>query len=109
MKRISYRPPNALIQLVVDRAGIGTETYRLIVFIHEWAMAEAERGERIGIEWFAAWSPGSNRTAYRRLAEFRQAFPELGDTGTPSDMIVWREGLPARDRVESIRWELSPA
>jgi hypothetical protein len=83
-------------------------TWRLVVFIHEWAMCEAELGERVGIERFGEWSR-SRRTAYRRLAEFREAFPELGDAGTPSNLIVWRDGLPARAAVESIRWELVPA
>lgn len=93
------------MQVVFARVGMGTDAWRLVVFVHEWAMAEAQLGERIGVERFAAWSSDSTRTAYRRLADFREAFPELGEHGTPSNMIVWRDGRPAREAVDSIRWE----
>jgi hypothetical protein len=79
-------------------------TWRLVLFVHEWARCEAESGERVGIERFAGWSVDSRRTAYSRLVEFRAAFPELGPTGTPSDLIVWPAPAPAPELLDRVEW-----
>jgi len=49
-----------------------------------WAMAllELERDE-LGVEEFAAWAAESNRTVYRRLAEFRRLWREYD---TPNEL-----------------------
>jgi hypothetical protein len=105
-------PPRSLTDVVLRRTGVSVRSWRLVVFIHEWAMCEAEAGERVGIERFGAWWPESTRTAYRRLAEFQEVFgADLGPDATPSNMIVWPDGLPAREAIERERvgFELVPA
>ncbi len=64
---------------------------RVASFIHGWAMAEGELGHKLGIEEFGRyWGPGQRRTAYRRMAEFRELFADrLPPGGTPSDLIEW--------------------
>ncbi len=101
---VGYRPSDALMRLVFDRVGMGLRAWQMVTFVHEWAMCEAELGEPPGIERFGAWSPGSTRNAYRHLAQFREAFKELGPSATPSDLIVWPRGYPTREAVDSIEW-----
>lgn len=105
-------PPRSLTDAVIRTAGFSRRSWRLIVFIHEWALIEAAAGERIGIERYAAESVDSTRTAYNRLREFRETFYGSANAKqTPADMIVWPDGLPAREAIESDRvaWELVPA
>lgn len=110
MSGVGYRPSDALMRVVFDRVGAGVRGWQMVTFVHEWAMCEAEDGEPVGIERFGAWSPGSTRNAYRRLAEFRAAFgDELGPGCTPSDLIVWPKGYPSRDAVDAIQWRLAAA
>lgn len=72
-------------------------------FIAEWAIAEGEYGRRIGpddfVEW---WREGRRTTVYRRLREFRAAFPELGAAGLPGELVEARDGRVRRKRT----WEL---
>ena len=75
---------NALIGACIARAG-WRKGPRLAQFIGEWALAEHAEGKQLGPEDFVAWwREGSRMTAYRRLGEFRQAFPELGPEATPT-------------------------
>jgi hypothetical protein len=64
---------------------------RLIYFVNEWISAEREAGGReLGVEEFARdYSRMPVRTVYRRLAQFRAAFPEVGPDGTPHHLIEW--------------------
>jgi hypothetical protein len=109
-RRILMLPPRSLTDAVIARCGFTRQMYRLVVFIHEWALCEAEAGEPVGIERFAAWWHDSPRTAYNRLEEFRQAF-DLEKPATPSSIIEWPDGYPTRDAIESdrVRWELVTA
>lgn len=86
---------NDLILVCVQRAGYLAGP-RLALFVAEWALAEAELGE-IGPEEFNEWwRAGSKRTVYRRLAELREAFPEVGPGGTPAALARARAGGETR-------------
>jgi hypothetical protein len=56
-------------------------------FITEWEVWLRSAGQDGGVEEFAQWWKDSPRTAYRRLANFRAAFPELGKQATPSALM----------------------
>jgi hypothetical protein len=103
-------PPRSLTDAVIRRCGFSRQSWRLVVFIHEWALCEVEAGEPVGIEHFAEWWPDSARTAYNRLDEFRDVFG-LEKPATPSAIIRWPDGQPDRSAIESDRvgWELVPA
>jgi len=67
-------------------------------FIMTWRIAEDQLGDAITIEDFQKWwEEGSRTTAYERLAELRQAFPEYGPKGTPRDVL----GAPAAPKARS--------
>lgn len=75
-----------VLALCINRGGY-RRGRRVAQFIAEWELVvRSERGD-ITAETFAAWWREGNATAYRRLAEFRQLFPELGDRGRPSDLM----------------------
>ena len=80
----SARPPAALMVECIDRLD-GLEGFRLATFVWAWVLMERLDGE-ISIEDFAAGSIMSRATCYRRLATFREAFPEYGAKGTPRDL-----------------------
>jgi non-ribosomal peptide synthetase component F len=95
MPRASFRPSTALMRAVFERRGLGLDAMQVAMFVHEWAMLEAERGHRVTSTEFANAGIDAPATAYRRLKLFREAFgDELGAEATPSDLIVWPEGLP---------------
>lgn len=56
----------------------------LAQFIFEWEGYVRDHGGPITIE---EWPEKRKRTGYRRLATFRATFPELGDEGTPQDIM----------------------
>lgn len=56
-------------------------------FIAEWEICVRQVGRDVGVEEFAAWWRDSRATTYRRLGEFREAFPELGEHGKPDDLM----------------------
>lgn len=67
---------------------VARTTYRegtaLAQFIFEWEAEVRRAGGPISIE---DWPEKRKRTGYRRLALFRATFPELGDNGTPQDLM----------------------
>lgn len=63
----------------------------LAQFIFEWESEVRRYGGPITIE---DWPEKRKRTGYRRLALFRATFPELGDGGTPQDLM-----RPLMDRL----------
>lgn len=75
-----------VLALCIDRLGY-VKGARLAEFIVEWEMWLRARGEDLGTEDFAAWWKDSRATTYRRLDDFRRAFPELGPHGTPSGLM----------------------
>lgn len=72
-----------VLALCVARTGYREGT-ALAQFIFEWEGEVRRRGGPITIE---DWPEKRKRTGYRRLALFRATFPELGDTGTPQDLM----------------------
>lgn len=84
----------SLLALCIDRGGY-LRGARVAEFIAEWEVAVRKHGRDIGVEEFARWWKDSYRTAYRRLADFRAMFPELGPAGTPSALM-----RPLLDRLE---------
>jgi hypothetical protein len=79
------------MELVFARLGLGMDSMRLVLFVHEWAILEAKLGRRITVNEYAVEGPDSTATAYRRLDLFRRTFSEYS---TPSDLVMWPQGLP---------------
>lgn len=75
-----------LLALCVDRRGF-VRGALLAEFITEWELAVRSHGGPVGVEEFAHWWKDSPSTAYRRLRDFRKTFPELGEQGTPNDLL----------------------
>jgi hypothetical protein len=75
-----------VLTLCVNRGGY-RHGRRVAQFIAEWELAVRSIGRNITAEEFGAWWKDSPATAYRRLAEFRQLFPELGQHGKPDDLM----------------------
>lgn len=75
-----------LIGVCVDRGGYRRGA-RVAEFVMEWEVAVRKHAGPVGIEEFARWWRESRMTAYRRLAEFRELFPELGQEATPNDLM----------------------
>lgn len=86
-----------LISLCVERLGY-RRGVRVAEFIGEWELCVRSTGGLVGAEEFAAWWEASASTAYRRLVEFRAAFPELGPHGVPSALM-----RPLLERLEQGR------
>ena len=85
-----------LLAACVERAGF-MKGARIAEFIVAWGIAEAELGHEIGIEEFGAWWREKDlRTAYRRLAEMRAAFPEAV---SPHDLVDVQTHRPERRRA----------
>lgn len=95
---ISPVPTHQLTAAVLSRVP-GWRGLRMVAFMQSWAIAESNIGHAITIEEFGAWwRDGSLRTAYRRLAEFREAFAPLD---TPSEAFVWPKGRADRVAARS--------
>lgn len=78
--------PTELVGDCVERAG-WRRGPRLAFFMWTWAIVSERRGHQVGIEEFgAAWGK-TTRRAYHYLAEFRAAYPELGEGATPAALI----------------------
>jgi hypothetical protein len=83
------RSPTVDLIASVLLAGGGWRAVKLASFVFDWVMLEGELGREVTPEEFAnTWTPRARRTAYRRLAEFRKAFPECS---TPHDLGQWVE------------------
>lgn len=75
-----------VLALCVNKGGY-RRGRRVAQFIAEWELAVRDHGRGLSAEEFARWWRESPATAYRRLAEFRELFPELGDHGKPDDLM----------------------
>jgi hypothetical protein len=77
----------ALITVCVNRAGY-TKTGELIEFIDDWRDCVKAHDGPVSWQAYSRWTRRySERTAYNRLALFRRTFPELGDHGSPEDLL----------------------
>ena len=79
------REVNTLLEVCLVAAGgdlrAVPKAAKVSEFILEWALATRTLGHEPGIEEFGKWWKGSEkmqRTAYRRLALFRELFPNEG-------------------------------
>lgn len=75
-----------VLALCIDRLGYRRGA-RVAEFIAEWEICVRQAGGEVETEHFAAWWKDSRATTYRRLQEFREGFPELGEHGRPSDLM----------------------
>lgn len=75
-----------VIGLCIDQCGYRRGA-RLAEFIAEWEVCVRSYNRDVTSEEFAAWWKDSRATTYRRLAEFREAFPQLGPHATPSALM----------------------
>jgi hypothetical protein len=77
-----------VIDICIQRAGLRRGPF-IAEFIATWAIYDAERersGQAPSVDAFSMWwRERTPRSAYKRLASFREAFPEYS---TPSDMAV---------------------
>ncbi|HEY2572013.1 MAG TPA: hypothetical protein VGI27_11085 [Solirubrobacteraceae bacterium] len=101
MRRPGLKPPNELVAAVVARDGLSRRTWRVITFVHEWAICEAEFGRHVTSTEFAHWTVSSRKTAFNRLTDFRALFPEFS---TPADMIRWPHERPATADLDELDW-----
>jgi hypothetical protein len=91
--------------LCFERAGGLVAGVRLASFINDWAILEKRKSREItSTEFVQSWSGGRQATAYRRLAMFREAFPEYGEKGTPHSLgFEFPEPVAVRPKVERER------
>jgi hypothetical protein len=75
-----------VLALCVNRGGY-RRGRKIAQFIAEWELAVRSNGAAIEVADFAEYWGDHLATAYRRLAEFREAFPELGEHGKPDDLM----------------------
>jgi len=69
-------------------------------FCAEWLLAERELGPDMLPEAFGEWWKDRDvRTAYRRIAAFRELFPELGEQAYPRDLVAEASRPPATVKV----------
>lgn len=76
-----------VLALCVQKGGI-RKGRKVAQFIVEWELATRSYGRQISAEEFARWWKEGPATTYRRLALFRELFPELGERGKPGDLIT---------------------
>lgn len=78
-----------LAQLVIARAGFWKAATILLPTIAQWAVAMRHYGERpITVSQYAEFMKISERTAYRHLAQVREAIPEV-DLNTLIEGLVY--------------------
>jgi len=91
-----------VLALCVSRGGY-RRGRKVAQFVAEWELVVRSHGGPIEVADFAAYWHDHLATAYRRWAEFRELFPELGEQGKPDDLMrpllrsLWRGPAPARE------------
>lgn len=76
-----------VLTLCVNRGGY-RKGRRVAQFIFEWELAMRGCGHDLTTEEFANWWRIGAATPYRRLSEFRELFPELGEHGKPTALMT---------------------
>lgn len=91
-----------VLALCVNRGGFRCGR-RVGQFIAEWELAVRSNGAAIEVADFARYWSEHLATAYRRLAEFRQLFPELGEHGKPDQLMgPLLERLARGEQIEGV-------
>lgn len=81
---MARRAPRTLLEVCVARAGMAKGA-RIAEFVITWAIATDALGHEPTVEEVAEWwRERTPRTLYRRLHDFRAAFPEFGPDGFPT-------------------------
>lgn len=76
----------ALWAVCLQRAG--SQAPQVVEFIDDWRDCVKAHDGPVSWQGYANWTRRyTSRTAYRRLATFREAFPELGPHGSPEDLL----------------------
>lgn len=75
-----------MLALCINRGGY-RKGRRVAQFIFEWELVVRANAGATTVDEFASWWRVGLATAYRRLAEFRELFPQLGPHGTPNDLM----------------------
>jgi hypothetical protein len=77
----------ALWMVCVATAGF-REGAQLVEFIDDWRDCVTANGGPVSWNHYSQWTRRySGRTGYRRLALFRRTFPQLGDEGSPEQLL----------------------
>ena len=101
-----------LLQVCIQRGGY-RKGAQVAEFILEWEIAVRKHVGPINISEFARWWKDSERTAYRRLEDYRALFPELGPHATPQDLMrplldrLALDAEPARDSLDDVPLDLA--
>ena len=77
-----------LVAVCIARAGGLRAGRRMAQFITEWEVAVRANGGPVSADDFAGYWRESRMTSFRRLAEFRNAFPELGPQAFPHALMA---------------------
>lgn len=95
-----------MLALCVNRGGYRVGS-RVAQFIFEWELCVRSVKHEVSVEEFGAWWKVDRATAYRRLAEFRELFPQLGERGKPSDLMgPLLERLARGEQLEDVDTDL---
>jgi len=86
---------------IYARTGSMRHTLRISVLIQQWALVRRDLGRRPTVEQYYEWWKQSERTAYRDLALFREAFP---DEDGPDRIAQW-----LNQRADELTEKLTPA
>ena len=70
------RPNATLLEVIGERTGSLRRTYQVGKVITQWAMVREDLGRRPMVHEYATWWKVSERTAWREMARFSEAFPE---------------------------------
>lgn len=91
-----------VLALCIERAGYRRGA-QVCQFVWEWELYVRSTQSPGEIEAFSTWWKDSRTTAYRRLVAFREAFPELGEQGTPNDLMgPLLAALEAGENLDSV-------
>lgn len=73
---MTRRPPTTVLELVQARTGSLRKTFQVGKVIAQWAIVRQDLGRRPYVHEYADWWKVSERTAWREMARFADAFPE---------------------------------
>lgn len=95
MTGMKQRRDATIMQVCYAKHGI-LKGARTCAFIAQWTMASQGLGRQITREEYAEWWKESERTVYRELARFREAFPALNNPQPIADQAIARSEALSR-------------